>query len=281
MKNSKISLISRLSSDLERMSKIERSIAETIILSPQEITEMSSQTLAQKCNVSQSSIIKFCQKIGFRGFPALKITLSAEMARSENAQQIHAGIFSDDSLGSVAKKLFNSKVSAMSETMKMNSNEKLDEAVRLIEKSDRILIMGIGGSALVAQDMTLKLTKFGKSVISSGDSHIQLANLASFRPDDLLVAISYSGKTREISVAVDFAKENNIPVVFVGGFYGDNPPDVLLHCAADESVVRSSSIATRTAQFAITDLLFVLLVQRRDDAAERISTSQELVRKIR
>ncbi len=274
-------LIAQLKSRLDSMSGNERAIAEAILDAPEEVVNLSSQALAERCNVSQSSVIKFCQKVGFSGFPALKIALSAETARNENAQQVHAGIFSDDSLGAVAKKLFASKISALSETMKLNGNDLLEAAVAMIGAAERIMILGVGGSALVAQDLSSKLAKFGKSVIAGGDSHIQLANLASFGPGDLLIAISYSGKTREVNVAVDFAQEHRIPVLFIGASQHNPGPEVVLKCLADENVVRSASIATRTAQFAITDLLFVLFVQGQGDVARRISDSQALVRRIR
>ncbi len=273
-------LIAELNRGLEGMSASERAIAEVILDAPGEVVGLSSNALAKRCNVSQSSIIKFCQKVGFQGFPALKIALSAETARSENAEQIHAGIFSDDSLGAVAKKLFASKISALSETMKANPNAILDAAVSQISAADRIMVLGVGGSALVAQDLSSKLAKFGKSVIAGGDSHIQLANLASFGEADLLISISYSGSTREVQVAVEFAQAHNIPVLHIGAYHQTPRPDVVLQCVADENVVRSSSIATRTAQMAITDLLFVLFVQRQGDVALRIHDSRMLVRKI-
>lgn len=284
MNISSASVIASLGGELEGMSKNEKRIAHEILNSPAEITSISSQALAERCAVSQSSIIKFCQKIGLSGFPALKIALSAEVARNEKAQQIHGDIFSDDSLGLVAKKVFDSKVSALSETMKLNSNEKIEAAVSLLERADRIIMIGVGGSALIANDLSSKLTKFGKAVVQGGDSHIQLANLASLTPDDLLIAITYSGKTKEVMVAVEYAYAQNIPVILLGGFKVDQrarASDVVLRCTANENLVRSSSIATRTAQFAITDLLFVLLVQRQGEVAQRIHESQSLVGKIR
>ncbi len=274
-------LIATLNARLDSMPASERAIARAILDAPGEVVNLSSQALAERCNVSQSSIIKFCQKIGFSGFPALKIALSAETARSENAQQIHAGIFSDDSLGAVAKKLFASKISALSETMKLNDNAALEAAREMIDRADRIEIFGVGGSALVARDLASKLAKFGKSVVMGGDSHMQLGNLASFGPEDLLIAISYSGKSREVNVAVDYAMERGIPVLFIGACQRSPAPEVVLRCVADENLVRSASIATRTAQLAITDLLFVLFVQGRGDVARRIEESQALVRRLR
>ncbi|HHS83107.1 MAG TPA: MurR/RpiR family transcriptional regulator [Devosia sp.] len=274
-------VISRLADNQDRMSENERRIARAVLEAPADVMSVSSQELARRCNVSQSSIIKFCQKMGLSGFPALKIALSAEVARSERVQQIHGDIFSDDSLGAVARKLFDSKVSALSNTMQLNENGRIEAAVSLLEKANRIILFGVGGSALVARDLSSKLTRFGKAVVEGGDTHIQLANVASLTGDDLLMVISYSGNKPEPLAAVRHAVENGIPTIFLGAFPKDMPPpDVVLKCVADENLVRSSSIATRTAQLAITDLLFVLLVQRRDDVAERIQKAQELVARI-
>ena len=276
------SAISRLESGREGMSDNERRIAQSILEAPEDVMSMSSQALALRCQVSQSSIIKFCQKMGFSGFPALKIALSAEVARSQRVHQIHGDIFSDDSLGAVARKLFDSKVAALSQTMQTNENGCIEAAVSLLENANRIIVFGIGGSALVALDLSSKLTKFGKAVVEGGDTHVQLANVASLTSADLLFVISYSGRNREPLAAVEYALANGVPVVFLGAYPKDQPaPDVMLKCIADENLVRSSSIATRTAQLAVTDLLFVLLVQRLDDVGERIRQSQVLVGKIR
>ncbi len=275
-------LLAALDAQRDAMSASDRAIADYVIEHAAEVTGLSSQALAQRCHVSQSSVIKFCQRHGFAGFPAFKIALSAELARHENARQVHAGIFSDDSVGAVARKLFDSKLSALSDTMKLNDNADLEAAAELIDRAGRVLIMGVGGSALVAEDLGSKLAKFGKAVVAGGDSHIQLANLASLTPDDLLIAISYSGRTKEIAVAVEHARAQAIPTLIIGAASAPPPPPGrLLRCVADENVVRSASIATRTAQLAITDLVFVLFVQRRDDAARRIAASRALVEALR
>ena len=43
---------------------------------PDHARHLSSQQLASEAGVSQSSVVKFAQKIGFKGFPALKLAIS-------------------------------------------------------------------------------------------------------------------------------------------------------------------------------------------------------------
>ncbi len=284
MKQETTGLLASLAARQDAMSENERRIAAAILKEPAAVTRMSSQALAEKCRVSQSGIIKFCKKIGQPGFPALKIALSAEIARNERVQQIHGDIFSDDSLGEVARKVFDSKVLALSETMKRNDNRLIERAVDLLEGSGRVIVFGIGGSALVAEDFSSKLSKLGVAVLWSGDAHVQLANLASLGPDDLLFAISFSGSTKETTTALEYALEQGIPSIFLCGSTARlkmASPEIVLRCVANEDPVRSSAIATRTAQLAVTDLLFVLLVQRRADVQGWIARGQALVNLLR
>lgn len=284
MNEHQIDLIPRLRAAIESFSPSDARIAKKILDAPSEISAYSSQELAERCDVSQSSIIKFCQRLGYKGYPALKLALSAEIGRSDTENRIHQDIFSDDPIGAVAEKLYTSKVSAMADTMRANAGADLEAAVQLIERANRVALFGIGGSALVALDFSWKLAKFGKPVMCEMDSHVQLANLASLDENDLLVAITQSGRTLEVRVAVDYASANGIPVLAIYGL-GAKPPGftkgITLSCIANENLVRSSSIAARTAQMAITDLLFVSVAQRLGNAAEKIAQSQMIVERLK
>lgn len=284
MNNTNIDLLTRLRALENQLSPSESRIAEVIRATPQQVSEDSSVDLAKKCQVSQSTVIKFCQKLGYKGYPELKLKLSAELGVQYDHQAVHQNIFRDDSLSAVAKKLYDSKVAALTDTLKVNNSETVFEAVEKLAAADRILIVGVGASALVAQDFGWKLSKFGCSVVISGDSHIQLANVTSLTEKDLLLVISYSGKTKEAQIATSFAQKQQVPVITLTG-YGDNPlvelGGINLFCMAKENTVRSSSIATRTAQYAITDLLYVVLTQRISESARHIEQSSKIIAALR
>ncbi len=63
-------------------------IADFILAQPEETVTLSSQVLAERVGVSQSAIVKFSQKLGFKGFPALKVAISEEIGRNRCWQLI-------------------------------------------------------------------------------------------------------------------------------------------------------------------------------------------------
>ena len=56
----------------DQMSAIERRIADFILENSQLLRDYSSQQVANALGISQSSVVKFSQKLGYKGYPDLK-----------------------------------------------------------------------------------------------------------------------------------------------------------------------------------------------------------------
>ena len=61
----------KIRAERDQMSAIERRIADFILDNAQLLRDYSSQQLAAALGVSQSSVVKFSQKLGYRGYPDL------------------------------------------------------------------------------------------------------------------------------------------------------------------------------------------------------------------
>ena len=64
------------------MSAIERRIADFILDNAHLLRDYSSQQLANALDISQSSVVKFSQKLGFKGCPDLKYSIGEAVARA-------------------------------------------------------------------------------------------------------------------------------------------------------------------------------------------------------
>ena len=78
-----MSSLLRISAQRDRMSAIERRIADYILENAHLLRDYSSQQLANALEISQSSVVKFSQKLGFKGYPDLKYAISADLARKD------------------------------------------------------------------------------------------------------------------------------------------------------------------------------------------------------
>lgn len=281
-----MSCLIKLAQLFPSLSPSEQKLATVITQDPERVQHLSSLELALLAEVSQSSVVKFAQKIGFKGFPALKLAISEALASHPNPQSmpVHNHIRGDDPMRLVGEKLIKEKVAAMHATLDVNTEEKLLESVTMLRTARRVILTGIGASGLVARNFGWKLNKIGLTAIVEQDMHALLATVQAMEPSDVLLAISYSGERREINLAADEALRAGGKILAITGF----TPNALqqrasrcLYTIAEEQATRSAAISSTSAQMLLTDLMFMALVQQDlEHAPDRIRHSEALVKKL-
>lgn len=277
-----MSVLKKIHATLDTMAPADRQIGQFIVDNPDEMLRLSSAALAEQTGRSQSSVVKFSQKLGYPGYQQLKLAVSEAKAQQWQAPEgmVHGSIERGDGYLTVMQKLIASKLASMQQTMSVNSEHTIGKVLDLLDKAERIHLAGVSASALVARDFSIKLMKLGRNVLQDSDSHVQLASASSLGPKDVLFALSHSGTSIETVRIAELAKTRGANVVVVTSLK-DNPlseiADVVLHSVGDDDGVRSSSITVRDAQLALTDLLFILLVQRQPDANDHIHNSETAV----
>ncbi|EKO3611365.1 SIS domain-containing protein [Vibrio metschnikovii] len=270
-----MSIVNRMISRRTQLSANELKIADWILAHPQQAALMTSLQLADQVSASQSSIIKFAQKMGFKGYSAFKLLLVEELSRKQALEStpVQHNIFINDPLAVIAQKLVQAKTDAMFHTTNALCFEQFHHAVNWINQAHRVQIVGIGGSALTGKDLAFKLLKLGITALAEQDSHVQIATARTLTPQDVQIAISFSGDRKEVFIAAEAAKQQGAKVIALTAPKKSKLrqlADIALDTIADETQHRSSSIASRTAQNVLTDLLFISLVQRREDSARQL-----------
>ncbi|AAW85608.1 predicted DNA-binding transcriptional regulator [Aliivibrio fischeri ES114] len=250
-------------------------ILDFILDDPASISSYSSQALAAKVGVSQSSIVKLTQRLGFKGFTAFKLAIIEDLGRKqailEPERPIHNKINSDDSSLTIAQKLVQEKTHALIATTNAINFSEFELVTTLLNQAQRIQIVGIGGSALTAKDLAFKLLKIGMTALTEQDSHVQIATANTLTKQDVQIVISYSGSRKEILMAAQTAMDKGATVIALTSTKKSPLRKLANFCIdtiADERQFRSSSISSRTAQNVITDLLFMTLLQIKSDKAK-------------
>ncbi|OEE10368.1 SIS domain-containing protein [Aliivibrio fischeri] len=250
-------------------------ILDFILDDPASISSYSSQALAAKVGVSQSSIVKLTQRLGFKGFTAFKLAIIEDLGRKqailEPERPIHNKINSDDSSLTIAQKLVQEKTHALIATTNAINFSEFELITTLLNQAQRIQIVGIGGSALTAKDLAFKLLKIGMTALTEQDSHVQIATANTLTKQDVQIVISYSGSRKEILMAAQTAMDKGATVIALTSTKKSSLRKLANFCIdtiADERQFRSSSISSRTAQNVITDLLFMTLLQIKSDKAK-------------
>lgn len=281
-----MSILTVIKAQLESFTEGEREIAQFVLDAPDRMIQLSSANLAEATGRSQSSVVKFCQKLGFSGYQDFKLAVSQATAQTWRVQtgMVHGSIDATDSFATTVQKLIGSKLHAMQQTISVNNETAIGRAAELIQKARRIQLAGVGASSLVARDLAYKLQKLGCFVMFEADGHIQVANAATLGPEDMVMALSQSGASLETLRVAETAKARGCALVSLTGVQPNNLAalaDIQLYTVADEERPRSSAITSRDAQLTLTDLLFILLLQRNPEANAFILAAEEAAAKLK
>lgn len=244
----------------------EQRVAKEILENPQAAVHMSISELGRRARVSDATVVKFCKRLGYKGFQEFKILLAQDVATKP--QPVYGEIEPDDDLGTVKDKIFQSNIQALQDTAQTLSEEALEAAVQAILKAREIHFYGIGASGLVAQDAEHKFARIGLSARSFVDAHMQITRAVLLGPGDVAVGISYSGDTFEIAHAIELAKAAGATTICITNFSQSRLAqlcDIVLLTASREHVFRSGAISSRIAQLSAVDALFISTVLQNFD----------------
>lgn len=277
-----MSILKILGAKLDSMTQADQQIAQFIIDNPEQMLTLSSAALAEATGRSQSSVVKFSQKLGYAGYQQLKLAVNKAKALEWHTPGgvIHGSIDASDSYVTILQKLIGSKLLSMRETLAANNEQTIDLALDALVNARKIQLAGVGASSLVAKDFSYKLLKVGRTALIDSDSHLQIANASALNETDALLALSYSGRSVETLRIAELAKQRGATIISMTGLQ-PNPlielADIHLFTVADEERVRSSAITSRDAQLMLMDMLFILLIRRQADAHDYIHKSETAV----
>ena len=107
----------------------EQKVARFIMGNPEDVVNMSSVELGSAAGVSESTVIKCSQRLGFEGFVQLKLALARDLAVAPTTAfgEVEQG----DAPDIVIQKIFNANSAALSDTSKVLDPEQLGEAAAL------------------------------------------------------------------------------------------------------------------------------------------------------
>lgn len=236
----------------------EQRVADFILKHPEELIYLTVTELAERTNTSESTVVRLCQKIGYKGYQEFKIMLARDLVEPDGA--IYEQIEKGDTLKEIKTKVFQANAQALADTMEVLGDDELERAVEAIRKSHKMQIYGIGGSAAIALDAYHKFLRLGFATTALSDGDMMAMSSALLGKGDVALGISHTGSSRDVCDALQNARANGATTICVT--HRSTSPitkfsDIKLFTAAKETAFSSDSMSSRIAQLSIIDVLYV------------------------
>lgn len=250
-------VVLKIRSVYRALTKSERKVADIVLEAPNDVVYLSISDLAAKSGVAETTVVRFCRRVGFGGFQDFKLNLAREMVEPEKS--IHESISFEDSTQDIVTKISAENSAAIANTTQLIDLEALDQAIRAIARARRIEFYGVGASGFTALDAKYKFMRLGMNVDANLDVHIQAISAANLQPGDVAVGISYSGSNKDTVATCRIAKQAGATVVSITN-YAKSPitsvSDIVLLTSAKETPLRSGALTSKIAQLHVLDILY-------------------------
>ena len=167
----------------------------------------------------------------------------------------------------VGKEVIDLQIKALKK-LKTSLDKSFDDAVRAIIKcKSKVIICGVGKSGIIASKISATLSSVGTPSFSISANDCSHGDLGRITKNDILVIISYSGKTDELKNIIRYAKINGILLICIVSnknsllYKSSNIklyiPEVI---EAGYGIVPTSST---TSQLSLGDALSIALMKKR------------------
>jgi DNA-binding MurR/RpiR family transcriptional regulator len=269
----------KIRSERDQMSAIERRIADFLLENAHLLRDYSSQQLADALRISQSSVVKFSQKLGFKGYPDLKYSVGQAIARTNGGEATQsAEAQRHDPHIALAESLWHCKARAEEETRLINPPDTINAIATAIDEAGKVFCIGLGEDSVAAQAFALNLALVGVVTVHHADPLLMSTAIATAAANDMLLVFSEQGRQPALYQVCKQFREHHGKIVSITR-HTANPlrahADWALLISAHDERAHVEPLLYQSALQHLLDLIFVVVCQEGDGRLTRLHASLE------
>lgn len=264
-----IQVLDRVKSAYASLRPSERRVADYVLSDPDECTQCTISELAERVQVSQPTVVRFVQAMGFDGYRSFKYCLLRDRS-GKSPQSPYFDPMGDldlkpwDCLEDLPLKETRMAGGLLEDTLKSLSTQGLSRAVRMLATARTIDIYGVENSFTPANDLLTKLTYLGLNCRMHTDAYLQQISAAHLGVADVAVAISHSGCSVDTVKALKQARKTGAGTIAITSSQGSmlaKYADVCLSTGGQDLSIYGTAIFSRIPDLAVIDLLYMGIIQ--------------------
>lgn len=264
------------------LSPAERKVADQVQDHAGELLSANISAIARRAGVSDPTVLRFCRSLGYQGFQEFKLALAGSLASPTYATSTFSEyrIADTDPMTTVAGKVVEASQGAFAALLEQLDPDVLEEAVTALARARRVEFYGLGASATVAADAHHKFFRLNMTCIAYSDSHMQAMSAATLTGEDVVLAVSKTGRTVELVNNATVARRQGATVIAL------TQPESPLAAAASQVIGVDlpedtdfvTPMTSRLAHLAVIDMLAAAVAARRPGAEARLGEIKQALR---
>lgn len=234
------------------MTPVERSIAD-FFLSNTEKMDFSSKNISKRLYVSEAALSRFSKKCGYKGYRELIFSYEKDLESDIPKDNIEPDI------SSFTKRIKESYASILQEEFGLLNEKQIRKVVEKLENARKVYIFGVGSPGLAAKEFQYRFIRIGFPMEAVTD--VQLMQMCAALADEetLVLAISLSGKTKEVNNSARIAKKKGASVVYITTNENAEVADCceeLIRVASTKNTEAGNMVSPQFSLLMMLDVLF-------------------------
>lgn len=258
----------------------ERKIADYVLENYKSVRFMSINDLADACNVSLTSVFRFCKTLNLKGYQDFRVQLTSSISEEEAATSLEqellpAQVSREDTIQLLAQKVVQSYITTLQESLTVLDADAVKVAAEMINDSDQVRFFGTGGSQLTAMEGVYKFLHIMPNVYCLPDSRMQMMAASTLNERDVAIFISYSGEGKEIVEMAQKAHDVGARTIGITQHKKSHMAqymDVILQCGGYEPPLQEGAFPSKTGHMLMLDILFTEIYRTKFDYSKDINS---------
>ncbi len=254
-------LLLRLRQSVSGYSPTQQKLGEFVLNAPASVLYLTITELARESETSEASVTRLCRTLGCKGYNEFKMALALDIQHQTTPRQA----------GDAIDRVVEESVQALQDTAKLLDRQMLKAAAQALHQARSVQIYGVAASAIPGDYLQYKLLRFGKSAQQYSDMHRAAMSAATLNQEDLAVAISSSGSTRDLLHVVKLARKRGVKVLALSNTPSSplaSLSDILLVAAKPESPLSGGALNAKISVMLLVELLAMSLIAIDEHYAE-------------
>lgn len=209
-------LLNRIQVRFKKLSKGQKRIADYILNNYDKVAFMTASALGDAVDVSESTVVRFANALGYGGYPKLQKALQESIKTKLTTVQRFEMSKELDSNTDIYKKIMSQDVENIQRSIEDLNVDDLRAVADDIHQAKKVYVLGLRSSSVLAQYLGfyLNFELQNVQIIPAGalDAFDQIIKLTQ---EDLLIAITFPRYSNQTLRLVNYAKDKGVPIVSI------------------------------------------------------------------
>jgi DNA-binding MurR/RpiR family transcriptional regulator len=251
-------LLLQIENQYSEFNPVMKQIADYILASTEKAAYMGISELAVECEVSVASITRFVRQINFKSFKSFQLELAKEVSRGEAKNKMlldnritfeYGGTSPNDSVEDVGKKVFQSNIQMLVDTMRIIDYKKIEYVSSLIINARNIIFIGVGLSYITAEQGRIRFNRLGINSFSYSDSQEMIVAATTCTNRDIFIGISNFGRSSAVVKNIERAKARGAQTIGITSAEGSPLMNVVDTCFLTAFNIANIEYRTHNQEF--------------------------------